>query len=171
MTLIDTPGLVKLQVGDQKSDTVERIEKMLVSLCADPSTLVLAITPGNSDLANSGALKIAKDCDRTLERTICVVTKLDLLDQGTDAYDVLTNQVYKLKKGFVGIVNRNQKNLSQKMSFNDVLAYEQNFFRQHEKYSQIANKQGMLYLQSYLSGEYFELVKQQIPLLSMRLDK
>lgn len=77
------------------SSIVEKIEKLLFTLCSDPNSLILAITPANNDLANSGALKIASDADPLKERTIGVVTKLDLMDEGTDAYDILTNKIYK----------------------------------------------------------------------------
>ena len=33
------------------------------------------------------------------ERTIGVVTKLDLMDEGTDAKDILENKTYPLRRG------------------------------------------------------------------------
>ena len=48
-------------------------------------TIILAVTPANQDLANSDALKLARTVDKEGDRTIGVITKLDLMDQGTDA--------------------------------------------------------------------------------------
>lgn len=42
-------------------------------------------------------------------RTIGVITKLDLMDDGTDARDVLENKLLPLRRGYVGVVNRSQK--------------------------------------------------------------
>ena len=42
-------------------------------------------------------------------RTIGVITKLDLMDEGTDARDVLENKLLPLRRGYVGVVNRSQK--------------------------------------------------------------
>ena len=42
-------------------------------------------------------------------RTIGVITKLDLMDEGTDAKDILENKLLPLRRGYVGVVNRSQK--------------------------------------------------------------
>lgn len=39
-------------------------------------------------------------------RTLAVVTKLDLMDAGTDAMDVLMGRVIPVKLGLIGVVNR-----------------------------------------------------------------
>jgi plasmid maintenance system antidote protein VapI len=43
---------------------------------------IKTIIQGNTDLANSDALKLAKKWDPQGDRTLGVITKLDLLDQG-----------------------------------------------------------------------------------------
>ena len=42
-------------------------------------------------------------------RTIGVITKLDLMDEGTDAKEILENKTLPLRRGYVGVVNRSQK--------------------------------------------------------------
>lgn len=42
-------------------------------------------------------------------RTLAVVTKLDLMDAGTDAMDVLMGRVIPVKLGLIGVVNRYKK--------------------------------------------------------------
>lgn len=39
-------------------------------------------------------------------RTLAVVTKLDLMDAGTDAMDILMGRVIPVKLGIIGVVNR-----------------------------------------------------------------
>ena len=39
-------------------------------------------------------------------RTIGVLTKLDLMDEGTDAREILENKLLPLRRGYVGVVNR-----------------------------------------------------------------
>lgn len=51
--------------------------------------MILALTAANVDLANSDAIKMAREVDPDGERTIGVVTKIDLMDHGTDALDLL----------------------------------------------------------------------------------
>lgn len=63
LTLIDLPGMTKVAVGDQPPDIEHQIRDMLMKFITKESCLVLAVTPANTDLANSDALKIAKDVD------------------------------------------------------------------------------------------------------------
>ena len=39
-------------------------------------------------------------------RTLGVITKLDLMDQGTDAREIFEGKLLPLKKGYIGVVNR-----------------------------------------------------------------
>lgn len=60
---MDLPGITKVPVGDQPSDIEARIRTMIMSYIKVPSCLILAVTPANSDLANSDALQIAGNAD------------------------------------------------------------------------------------------------------------
>jgi len=68
----------------------------------------LAISSANQDLANSDALKIARQVDPKGKRTIGVLTKVDLMDEGTDACELLTGSIYPLKHGYYGVKMRSQ---------------------------------------------------------------
>ena len=74
----------------------------------------MAVQAANADLANSDALQLAKEVDPKGLRTVGVVTKLDLMDAGTDALDVLEGKVIPLKLGYIGVVNRSQKDIVEK---------------------------------------------------------
>ena len=45
---------------------------------------------------------------------MAVLTKLDLMDRGTDAYDVLCGRVIPVKLGIIGVVNRSQEDIHKK---------------------------------------------------------
>ena len=55
---------------------------MINDYISQENTLILAVSPANQDLANSDALKLARSVDPEGLRTIGVITKLDLMDQG-----------------------------------------------------------------------------------------
>jgi len=63
LTLIDLPGMTKVPVGDQPADIEIQIRNMLLEFISKDNCLILAISPANSDLANSDALKISKEVD------------------------------------------------------------------------------------------------------------
>lgn len=63
LTLVDLPGMTKVPVGDQPADIEFQIREMLMQFVTKENCLMLAVSPANSDLANSDALKIAKEVD------------------------------------------------------------------------------------------------------------
>lgn len=60
---MDLPGITKVPVGDQPSDIEARIRTMILSYIKQDTCLILAVTPANTDLANSDALQIASIVD------------------------------------------------------------------------------------------------------------
>ena len=67
-------------------------------------------------------------------RTIGVITKLDLMDEGTDARDILENRLFSLRRGYVGVVNRGQKDIMGKKDIRAALDAERRFFISHPAY-------------------------------------
>lgn len=63
LTLVDLPGITKVPVGDQPADIEYQIRDMIMQFICKENCLILAVTPANTDLANSDALKLAKDVD------------------------------------------------------------------------------------------------------------
>jgi replication fork clamp-binding protein CrfC len=63
LTLIDLPGLTKVPIGDQPPDIEQQIRAMILQFITRDNALILAVTPANTDLANSDALKMAKEVD------------------------------------------------------------------------------------------------------------
>ena len=59
---------------------------------------------------------MAREVDIHGERTIGVVTKIDLMDEGTDALELLQGNIYPLKLGYFGVKCRSQKNIDENMT-------------------------------------------------------
>ena len=53
-----------------------RIAEMILSYIRRESCIILAVTPGNSDLAARDAIKLARQVDPEGRRTIGVITKV-----------------------------------------------------------------------------------------------
>lgn len=86
------------------------------------------------------------------KRTIGVLTKLDLMDAGTNALDVLMGRQYPLKLGFIGVVNRSQQDILTNKPMEEAIAAENEFFKQHPAYRSIANRCGTKYLSKQLNN-------------------
>lgn len=120
-------------------------------------------------------------------KTIGVITKLDLMDEGTDARDVLENKLLPLRRGgmilflcllsllsssppvhlivffsassvpgYIGVVNRSQKDIDGKKDIKAALEAERKFFLSHPGYRHLAEKMGTPRLQKVLNEVIME---------------
>ncbi|XP_018589805.1 dynamin-3-like isoform X6 [Scleropages formosus] len=169
LTLIDLPGITKVPVGDQPPDIEYQIRDMIMQFICRENCLILAVTPANTDLANSDALKLAKDVDPQGLRTIGVITKLDLMDEGTDARDVLENKLLPLRRGYIGVVNRSQKDIEGKKDIKAALAAERKFFLSHPAYRHMADSMGTPYLQKALNQQLTNHIRDTLPAFRSKL--
>ncbi|XP_077067877.1 dynamin-2 isoform X1 [Siphateles boraxobius] len=169
LTLIDLPGMTKVAVGDQPPDIEHQIRDMIMQFITRESCLILAVTPANTDLANSDALKVAKEVDPQGVRTIGVITKLDLMDEGTDARDILENKLLPLRRGYIGVVNRSQKDIDGKKDIRVAMAAERKFFLSHPSYRHMAEKMGTPHLQKTLNQQLTNHIRDTLPGLRSKL--
>ncbi|KAF5379430.1 hypothetical protein D9615_006518 [Tricholomella constricta] len=170
LTLVDLPGLTKIPVGDQPSDIERQIRNLILDYISKPNSVILSVSPANVDLANSESLKLARSVDPQGRRTIGVLTKLDLMDAGTNALDILTGRVYPLKLGFIGVVNRSQQDINSEKSMKDALDSETDFFRNHSAYRNIAHKNGTKYLAKSLNQVLMNHIRDKLPDMKARLN-
>nr|XP_033951885.1 dynamin-1a isoform X9 [Pseudochaenichthys georgianus] len=169
LTLVDLPGMTKVPVGDQPADIEAQIREMLMQFVTKDNCLMLAVSPANSDLANSDALKIAKEVDPQGMRTIGVITKLDLMDEGTDAKEILENKHLPLRRGYIGVVNRSQKDIDGKKDINAAMAAERKFFLSHPGYRHLADRMGTPFLQKTLNQQLTNHIRDTLPALRAKL--
>ncbi|GLB41529.1 putative TRAFAC class dynamin-like GTPase superfamily, dynamin Fzo YdjA family protein [Lyophyllum shimeji] len=170
LTLVDLPGLTKIPVGDQPSDIERQIRNLVLEYISKPNSVILSVSPANVDLANSESLKLARSVDPQGRRTIGVLTKLDLMDAGTNALDILTGRVYPLKLGFIGVVNRSQQDINSEKSMKDALDSETEFFRSHAAYRNIAHRNGTKYLAKTLNQVLMNHIRDKLPDMKARLN-
>uniref|UniRef100_A0AC35TWE9 Dynamin GTPase n=1 Tax=Rhabditophanes sp. KR3021 TaxID=114890 RepID=A0AC35TWE9_9BILA len=171
LTLIDLPGLTKVPIGDQPADIEHQIREMICTFISRETCLILAVTPANSDLATSDALKLAKEVDPQGLRTIGVLTKLDLMDEGTDAKDILENKLFALRRGYVGVINRSQKDIVGRKDIRGALDAERKFFLSHPSYRHMAERLGTPFLQKTLNIQLTNHIKDTLPSLRDSLQK
>ena len=124
MTLIDLPGITRVSIDDQAEDIEKVTKNMAKRYCEDDRTIILCVVPATSDMTNSSGLQIARKLDPEGIRTIGVITKIDLMDEGTNAKDMLLNKGVPLKLGYVGVKGRSQGDINRGLSVKDGLKKE-----------------------------------------------
>ncbi|CAE6161362.1 unnamed protein product [Arabidopsis arenosa] len=169
ITLVDLPGITKVPVGDQPTDIEARIRTMILSYIKSATCLILAVTPANTDLANSDALQIASIVDPDGHRTIGVITKLDIMDRGTDARKLLLGNVVPLRLGYVGVVNRCQEDILLNRTVKEALVAEEKFFRSRPAYHGLTDRLGIPQLAKKLNQILVQHIKVLLPDLKSRI--
>lgn len=104
LSLIDLPGYIQVSGMDQPTELKQKISD-LCDKYIQPPNVILAISAADVDLANSTALRASRRVDPRGERTIGVVTKMDLVDAARGA-SILGDRKYPLRLGYVGVVSR-----------------------------------------------------------------
>lgn len=102
LSLIDLPGYIQVEAFDQPTELKVKIQE-LCDKYIQPPNVILAISAADVDLANSTALRASRRVDPRGERTIGVVTKMDLVDPVRGA-QILSDKNYPLRLGYVGVV-------------------------------------------------------------------
>ncbi|CAK8685580.1 unnamed protein product [Clavelina lepadiformis] len=168
LSLIDLPGLTKIPVGDQPDDIEQQIRDLVFPYISNPNSIIVAVSPANVDFSTSEALKMAKRVDPEGRRTLAVVTKLDLMDAGTDAIDVLCGRTIPVKLGIIGVINRSQLDINKRKNIQDALKDEQAFLQR--KYPSVASRNGTRYLAKTLNRLLMHHIRDRLPDLKTRVN-
>lgn len=171
LTLVDLPGVTKVPTGDQPEDVEEQIRNMCFEFTSNPNAIILAVTAANQDLANSDGLKMARSVDPEGERTIGVLTKVDIMDHGTDCCDILNNKVIPLRRGYIAVINRSQKDISENLSIRKGLAKEKAYFQAHPKYRNNLARCGTSNLARSLNTMLMHHIRDCLPDIKTRISK
>ena len=164
LTLVDLPGVTRVPIGDQPQNIEQITKDMCRRYAEDPLTIILCVIAANSDIATSDGLMLAKEIDTTGSRTIGVLTKLDIMDAGTDAKKTLMNEEIPLRLGYVGVKNRSKQDLINKLSMEETTRKEKEFFKSHPVYKNIPpGHLGTDVLINKLTKIYFKIIRENLP--------
>ncbi len=166
LTLIDLPGLTRIPLAgsDQPQNIYQVTKAMATRYVADSRTIILCVIPANADLSTSEALEMARNLDPRGIRTVGVITKIDIMDRGTNAKRFLSGQDIPLRLGYVGVKNRSQQDIIDKTSVQKALEQEKLYFSQHPVYSTIPQSLlGTTTLTTKLTKVLFTHIKHNLP--------
>lgn len=108
---------------------------MALHYVKDERTIILCVIPANADISTSDGLQMARRLDPDGKRTIGVITKIDIMDRGTNAKNMIMGKDVSLRLGYVGVKNRSQHDIQSNMRVREALKEERNYFSKHPVYS------------------------------------
>lgn len=97
-------------------------------------TIILCVLPANADMTTSDGLQMAQQLDPQGARTIGVLTKIDIMDHGTNAKNMLEGKDVPLLHGYVGVKNRSKQDIVDQISVDEAKEKERAFFTSHKIY-------------------------------------
>jgi dynamin 1-like protein len=162
LSLIDLPGLTMVACTDkgQPADIKEQIRKMIGNYIQSERTIILAVMAARQDLEADMALDLIKEYDPNYDRTIGVLTKIDLMNKNADIRDYLEDNIskdLKLAYGYYGVQN---------------IGDEMAFFKQHPVYQNVdCSKLGIENVSECLSKILIQHLKKLLPEVAMDLMK
>ncbi|XP_060898310.1 interferon-induced GTP-binding protein Mx-like [Labrus mixtus] len=142
LTLIDLPGIARVAVKGQPENIGDQIKRLIQKFIKRQETISLVVVPCNVDIATTEALKMAQEVDPDGERTLGILTKPDLVDKGTEetVLDIVHNEVIHLKKGYMIVKCRGQKEITDKVSLPEAIEREKAFFEEHVHFQTLYNE-------------------------------
>ncbi|KAM4582189.1 interferon-induced GTP-binding protein Mx-like [Fundulus diaphanus] len=142
LTLIDLPGIARVAVKGQPENIGDQIKRLIDKFIRKQETISLVVVPSNVDIATTEALKMAQQVDPEGERTLGILTKPDLVDKGTEetVVEIVHNEVIQLKKGYMIVKCRGQKEITEKVSLMEAMEREKDFFKDHAYFHTLYNE-------------------------------
>lgn len=147
-------------------DIEDQINKLIYEHISKPSTIILAISAANNDIANSESLKLARRVDESGERTLGVITKIDKADRDSEELKkLLSGELIHLQYGFIGVRNYCKEDTKEKRSIRDVRDIEEGLL--NELVPRLASENGTKYLQHKLSQLLMRHICKRLPSLEV----
>uniref|UniRef100_A0A4W5RGI0 Dynamin-type G domain-containing protein n=1 Tax=Hucho hucho TaxID=62062 RepID=A0A4W5RGI0_9TELE len=143
LSLIDLPGIARVAVKGQPDDIGAQIKNLISKFIKKEITIILVVVPCNVDIATTEALKMAQEVDPEGTRTLAILTKPDLIDQGAEknVLEIVHNRVIFLNMGYVIVKCRGQNQIDENMSISQVIEEELEFFRNHEHFRSLLREE------------------------------
>ena len=177
LSLVDLPGLTMVACTDkgQPRDIKTKIRNLISSYISDKSSIIMAVMPARTDIEADLALDLIKDHDPEGTRTVGILTKLDLMNEGTNITAYLENKISKdlqLKHGYYGIKNRNKMQMYE-FNAQDGLRLEKEYIQSHPVYCKLKYKKnlGIPSLCQNLSNILVKSLKKNIPGILNKINK
>lgn len=175
LTLIDLPGIVRTHGKGESANLISGIDALMNDYLKNPRCVILAVVPANVDYHNSTILALARTFDQTTERTLPVITKPDLIDDGAENSVkelLLGNKTDKFELGFHMVKCRSQRANLDGMSIEESLLEEKLFFENRDPWSQIRERNffGIAQLIKKLSKLYMSMIAQKTPEILKELE-
>lgn len=158
-TMVDLPGLDDEREGDSPTRSDTAIRNHVMKHIANENSIILAVVAADTDVRSSEIIQLARQADPGGSRTLCVLTKVDLMDAGTNSAEILLGNAVDFKIAIIGTIYRSQKDISNGVTIRDVLDKEKTLLER--RFKPFSDRHGT----SYLCEKIYETLVRRIKLI------
>ena len=168
LTVVDLPGLISVANEEQTEDDVKIVQNLVDSYVANPRTIILAVVQAGNDIANQGIIQKSRRVDKAGQRTVGVITKPDLINQGTEKRIALLAKnldTTKLKLGYFLVKNPTPTELASGITPEQRQKGEVHYFQSSPWKEQALSmdRVGILSLRLYLQSLLDQHIERELP--------
>lgn len=168
LSIVDLPGLIVVESEVQTEEDVLTVQRMVDAYIEKPRTIILAVVQASNDIANQSIIKRSKQFDKAGQRTVGIITKPDLVHEGTEPRIALLAKnldTTRLKLGFFLLKNPTPREMKEGGTNKQRLANELDFFHSSPWKEQKleADRVGIGKLKDYLQTLLDRHIEQELP--------
>ncbi|KAI9728686.1 MAG: hypothetical protein M1828_002792 [Chrysothrix sp. TS-e1954] len=172
LTLVDLPGVVHAETGQQSSDIPSMVTTLVQSYMDNTRSVILAVVSAKNDYANQIVTTYARKADPQGGRTLGIITKPDELHPGSDSerefLKLAANEGFHFRLGWHVLRNRGFNNKDCSTEQRDHL--ENDFFSNGVWRSLPVSSLGISSLRPRLSGVLKDQIIAELPSLLTEVD-
>jgi hypothetical protein len=168
LSIVDVPGLISVPNEEQTDDDVDTVHRLVDGYISDPRTIILAVVQAGNDIANQSIIKKSRQFDKEGERTVGIITKPDLINQGSERRIALlasNKDSTKLKLGFFLVKNPAPNELTQGVTSEQRQKDEIRYFQTPpwKEQSLDPERLGIVALRKYLQSLLDRHIEKELP--------
>jgi len=168
LTVVDLPGIMRSKAGIAEAETLRtEIAKLQTEYLGLERCIIVAVHPSNVDWHNAQITADALEKDPDTTRTVAVLTKPDLIDEGAekDVVDLLQGRNLRFALGLHMIKSRGQAALDKKVTLEEALDEESRYFDSKEPWKSVRDRGllGTANLRSKLGDLQMSMIKSTLP--------
>ena len=168
LTVVDLPGLISVANDEQTEDDVRTVQDLVDSYVANSRTIILAVVQASNDIANQGIIQKSRRFDQAGERTVGIITKPDLINEGTEKRIALlakNEDTTKLKLGFFLVKNPTPSELASGITSEQRRKAENRYFQSPPWKEQALrmDRVGIMSLQKFLQNLLDQHIERELP--------
>lgn len=103
LSIVDLPGLISVPNEEQTQDDVDAVHDMARTYLQSSRTIILTVLQAGNDMANQPVIRLAREYDPDGQRTVGIITKPDLINEGAESK--------------IALVAKNQDNIKLRLGF------------------------------------------------------